>query len=336
MPLSVPGADPHWSRRTVLVTGAGGFIGSHLAERMASLGARTRAFVRYSSTGSAGWLDRSSLRDEIEVFRGDITDPGSVSKAMDGVDVVFHLAALIGIPYSYDAPRQYVRTNVEGTLNVLQGALAEEVERVVHTSTSEVYGTPRYMPIDEGHPLQGQSPYSATKIAADKLTESFHRSYGLAVVTLRPFNTYGPRQSARAVIPTIITQCLTGGPLRLGNTRPTRDLNFISDTVDGFERAGRASGAVGEVINIGSGTEVSIADLATRIATMMGRDHRIETSPERMRPDDSEVERLCASTEKAARLLGWRSTVPLEEGLRRSIAWFSQHSDAVRSDGYVV
>src|ERR1051325_4170569 len=246
-------AEFQWSNKTVLVTGAGGFIGSHLTEGLLARGATTRALIHYNSSSSWGWLEESPTKDEIEVFQGDIRDPDSLQSAINGCDVVFHLAALIAIPYSYQAPLSYVRTNVEGTLNVLQAAQRAESEVVVHTSTSEVYGTARTVPIDENHPLQGQSPYSASKIGADKIAESFNLSFGLPVVTVRPFNTFGPRQSARAVIPTIITQALNGSEIRLGNLEPTRDLNFVADTVEGFIKAAETPKAIGETINLGSG-----------------------------------------------------------------------------------
>jgi NAD dependent epimerase/dehydratase len=324
-----------WNERTVLVTGAGGFIGSHLAERLVERGARVRALVRYTSTGRWGWLDHSPLKGEMEVVTGDIADRDSVAGAMRGVDTAFHLAALIGIPYSYEAPESYVRTNITGTLNVLQAGREMGVRRLVQTSTSEVYGTARYAPIDEAHPLQGQSPYSATKIAADKLAESYHRSFGLPVVTLRPFNTYGPRQSARAVIPTIVTQLLAGGPVRLGNLEPTRDLVFVADTVEGFIAAGEAPEAVGETVHLGTGVETSIGDLAQTIARLMGRELRLEQQAERVRPDGSEVERLLAAPERAQALLGWRAQRTLEQGLTETIAWLQAHQDWYRPDAYV-
>src|SRR3954470_23082607 len=241
--------DFNWSNKTVLVTGAAGFIGSHLTEQLVTVGARTRTLVHYNSNGSWGWLDESEVKKEIEVFQGDVRDADSIQKAFDGVDIVFHLAALIAIPYSYHAPSSYVRANIEGTLNVLQSARELSTERVVHTSTSEVYGTARFVPIKETHPLQGQSPYSATKIGADKLAESFHHSFNVPVVTVRPFNTFGPRQSARAVIPTIITQCLVGDTVRLGSLHPTRDLNYVTNIAEGFLLAGSASEAIGQTIN---------------------------------------------------------------------------------------
>ncbi|HEX6987962.1 MAG TPA: SDR family NAD(P)-dependent oxidoreductase [Bacillota bacterium] len=326
----------NWSGRRVLVTGAGGFIGSHLTERLVELGAEVRALVRYTSTGSAGWLETSRHRREIEVIGADITDREMVRRAARGSEVVFHLAALIGIPYSYHAPESYVRTNVEGTLVVLQSALACDVGRFVHTSTSEVYGTARRVPIDEGHPLQAQSPYSATKIAADKLAESFHLSFGLPVAILRPFNTYGPRQSARAVIPTIITQCLTGDVVRLGSLHPTRDLTYVADTVEGFLRAAERPEAVGQTIHLGTGQEISVGDLARLIADLAGRSIRIETQEERVRPAPSEVERLLADNTRARSLLGWTPRVSLTEGLRRTIEWIAGHIERYRVDEYAV
>ncbi len=325
-----------WSGRRVLVTGAGGFIGSHLAERLVELGAAVRAFVRYRSNGSWGWLDHSPVKGEIEVAAGDITDRDAVAQAMQDVQVVFHLAAFIAIPYSYQAPESFVRANVQGTLTVLQAARAQGVERFVHTSTSEVYGTARAVPIDEQHPLQAQSPYAATKIAADKLVESFGLSFGLPVVTVRPFNTFGPRQSARAIVPTIITQCLTETTVRLGNLTPTRDLTFVSDTVDGFVRAGQAPGAPGRAFNLGTGREISIGDLARRIAELAERRVQIEQEPQRVRPQDSEVERLLADSRLAKELLGWQPAVPLEEGLRLTIEWMREHLDGYRPGAYVV
>jgi NAD dependent epimerase/dehydratase len=320
----------------VLVTGAGGFIGSHLTERLVELGSQTRAFVHYNSLGTWGWLDESPLRNEVEVTAGDICDRDSIGQAMQGIDVVFHLAALIGIPYSYKAPASYVRTNVEGTLNVLQAAREVRVERVVHTSTSEVYGTACYVPIDEAHPLQGQSPYSASKIGADKLAEAFHVSFELPVVTIRPFNTFGPRQSARAIIPTIITQCLAAETIRLGNLHPTRDLNFVANTVDGFLLGGCVPSAVGRTINIGSGKEISMGDLAKLIARLMDRPIAIESDTERIRPKKSEVERLLADNTVASKLLGWKPRVSLEEGLTRTIEWIRQNRERYHSDVYAV
>ncbi|MGH7863442.1 MAG: NAD-dependent 4,6-dehydratase LegB, partial [Candidatus Binataceae bacterium] len=293
----------------ILITGADGFIGSHLTEALVRAGHKVRAFVLYNSFNSRGWLDQSprEIRDAMEVFAGDVRDPHGVKKAMEGCDVVMHLAALIAIPYSYHSPDTYVDTNIRGTLNVLQAARELGVARVVHTSTSEVYGTARRVPIDEEHPLQGQSPYSATKIGADQLALSFHRSFGLPVILLRPFNTYGPRQSARAVIPAIIIQLLsTRRPIRLGALRPTRDFNFIKDAVRGFAAAAASDAAIGEVVNIGSNFEISIGDTARLIAEIIGTRLEVENDPARMRPAASEVDRLWADNGKAARLLGWK------------------------------
>jgi len=325
-----------WNNRTVLVTGAGGFIGSHLAEQLVALGAQTRALVEYNSTSSWGWLEESPVKEEMEVFLGDIRDPDSLRRCMEGVDVVFHLAALIGIPYSYQAPLSYIRTNVEGTFNVLQQALEADVKRVVHTSTSEVYGTAQYVPIDEKHPLQGQSPYSASKIGADKIAESYHRSFQLPVVTVRPFNTFGPRQSARAVIPTIITQCLAGTAVRLGNLSPTRDLNYVSNTVDGFIRAAEVEAAVGKTFNLGSGREIRIGDLAQLIAQLAEKPIRIEQDEERVRTGTSEVDRLLADNTAAQQVLGWTPAVSLEEGLRKTLDWMKMHLEKYQPGLYAV
>ena len=317
------------ARGKVLVTGADGFIGSHLTEALVRSGREVRAFVLYNSFNSWGWLDHCSadVRGRFEVFAGDIRDPHGVREAMTGCDAVLHLAALIAIPYSYHSPDTYVDTNVKGTLNLLQAARQLGVRRFVHTSTSEVYGTARFVPITEEHPLQGQSPYSATKIAADQLAYSFYASFGLPVVILRPFNTYGPRQSARAVIPTIITQLATGkSRIKLGSVHPTRDFNHVSDTAAGFMAALESDGGLGEVINLGSNCEVSVGEVAQLIAEIMRVDLEIETDDRRVRPALSEVERLCASNEKARRLLGWAPAYGMRAGLRRglteTIAWF--------------
>jgi dTDP-glucose 4,6-dehydratase len=325
-----------WQGKRVLVTGAGGFIASHLAERMVKDGAAVRALVHYNALGSRGWLDESILADQIEVLAGDITDRDSVRRAMENVDVVFHLAALIAIPYSYRAPESYVRTNINGTLNVLQTARDLGTPRVVHTSTSEVYGTALYVPIDEKHPLQGQSPYSASKIGADMMAESFYRSFDLPVVTVRPFNTFGPRQSARAVIPTIISQCLQQGQVRLGSLTPTRDLNFVTNTVDGFVLAAQAPAAIGQVINLGSGREISIGDLAALIARLTGIAFDVESETARLRPEKSEVNRLLADHTRATELLGWTPRVTLEEGLVQTIDWIRENLDRYRPHEYTV
>jgi len=326
----------NWSHQKVLVTGAGGFIGSHLTERLVESGARTRALIRYNAATSWGWLDHSSVRADVEMIVGDIRDHDSLKRAMQGVDVVFHLAALISIPYSYHAPLSYLHTNTEGTLNVLQGALEAGVSLVVHTSTSEVYGTARYVPIDEDHPLQAQSPYAASKIGADKIAEAFHCSYGMPIATVRPFNAFGPRQSARAVTPTIITQCLTGNKVRLGNVSPTRDLNYVGNIVDGFVRVAETPAAIGRTLNIGSGREVSIGRLARLIADRMGKCIEIELDEERMRPGQSEVDRLLADNKAARQALGWEPLISLEEGLQITIDWMRSHLDAYRPGTYLV
>ena len=322
--------------RRVLVTGAGGFIGSHLTEKLVECGASVRAFVHYRGDGGWGWLDDSTLRDEIEVLPGDITDRDSVYAAAKGCDYVFHLAALIAIPYSYKAPLSYIRTNLEGTLNILQAVRDLGVLRLVHTSTSETYGTARYVPIDESHPLQGQSPYSASKIAADKMAEAFHVSFRTPVVTVRPFNTYGPRQSDRAVIPTIITQCLARKPVKLGNLAPTRDFNYVSDTVEGFLRAATAPGVEGMAINLGSGREISIGDLASLIASLTSGEEEVVLEAERVRPSGSEVERLLASNVLAQTRLGWQPAVSLRDGLRETIRWIESNSERFRTGSYVL
>ncbi|HRE64688.1 MAG TPA: SDR family NAD(P)-dependent oxidoreductase [Ferruginibacter sp.] len=322
--------------KKVLVTGAGGFIGSHLTEKLVALGAETRALVHYNALGSYGWLNNSSAKSEMQIITGDISDRDSVNEAVKGCEIVFHLAALIAIPYSYQAPYSYVRTNIEGTLNVLQACRNHDVARVIHTSTSEVYGTARYAPIDEKHPLQGQSPYSATKIGADKIAEAFNLSFEVPVVTVRPFNTFGPRQSARAVIPTIIAQCLADQVVRLGNLRPTRDLNFVANTVEGFLMAASSAEAVGKSINLGSGREISIGDLADLIGRLIGRDFSIQTDEMRLRPENSEVERLIADNTLAQQILGWQPRVNLEEGLKLTIEWMQQHLDRYRPGLYVI
>ena len=325
-----------WQNRTVLVTGAGGFIGSHLAERLVSLGANTRALVRYNSANSWGWLDQSSIKNEIEVIAGDIRDRESLKQAIQGVDIIFHLAALIGIPYSYDSPISYIRTNVEGTLNILQIALENDVKLVVHTSTSEVYGTAQYVPIDENHILQGQSPYSASKIGADKMAEAFHLSFGLPVATIRPFNTYGPRQSARAIIPTLITQALTQPELTLGNLHPTRDLSYVKDTVEAYVRIAECPDAIGKVINIGTGNEISVGDLASTILDLMGKNIPIKSDDQRIRPANSEVERLCAKNDKAQEILNWRPKHSLKQGLTETIEWIEQNLEQYRPEAYTI
>jgi len=331
-----PETTREYEGKPVLVTGAGGFIGSHLVEGLVEAGARVRAMVRYSSTGSWGFLDSSAARDAIEIIAGDVRDADCVARAVAGQEVIFHLAALIGIPYSYESPTAYVRTNIEGTLNVLEAARASGAARIVHTSTSEVYGTAQRVPIDEEHPLVGQSPYSATKIAADKMAEASWRSFDLPVVTVRPFNTFGPRQSARAIVPTIISQCLWGEHIRLGSTHPTRDLTFVDDTVAGFLAAGSAPHVAGRTINLGTGREVSIGDLASTIMGLVGRDLPLDRDDARVRPVASEVDRLLADPALAAELLGWRAETSLEDGLHRTIEWIREHRERYRVGVYHV
>lgn len=331
--------------RKILVTGADGFIGSHLTEALVRQGYDVRAFVLYNSFGSWGWLDRCApdVRGKFEVFAGDVRDPNGVRTAMTGCDAVLHLAALIAIPYSYHSPDTYIDTNVKGTLNILQAARDLGVSRVVHTSTSEVYGTARFVPITEDHPLQGQSPYSASKIGADQLAYSFYTSFGLPVVTARPFNTYGPRQSTRAIIPTVITQIASGQrTLKLGALHPTRDFNFVVDTVKGFIAAMTAETGVGEVVNFGSNFEISIRDTVALVAETMGVDVTIETDGARLRPEKSEVERLWADNGKARELFGWTPEYGGREGMKRglaeTIAWFTDADNlrAFKADRYVL
>ncbi len=324
--------------RSVLVTGAGGFIGSHLAEALARTGAKVRALVHYNSRGDWGHLERldRAARAAIEVTAGDVRDPFFVAGAAEGVEIVFHLAALIPIPYSYRAPQEYVETNVKGTLNVLEAARRHGVSRVIHTSTSETYGTARYTPIDEKHPLQGQSPYSASKIGADKLAESYHLSFATPVVTVRPFNAYGPRQSARAFLPTVLTQALTRDVVKVGSLDPVRDMNFVEDTVDGFVRAATAPGIEGEVLNLGCGPGVSMRGLLDLAIKATGRRVRIETEAERMRPEKSEVTELICDATRAREALGWAPRVTLEDGVARTAAWIADHLAEYKPDLYNV
>jgi dTDP-glucose 4,6-dehydratase len=324
----------NWNKKRVLVTGAGGFIGSHLTERLVEEGATVRALVHYNALGRRGWIDHSKFAKQMEIISGDVTDRDCMHQAVKDREIIFHLGALIAIPYSYQVPLSYVRTNIEGTLNVLQTARAEGVERVIHTSTSEVYGTAQYVPIDELHPLKGQSPYAASKIGADKMVEAFHLSFNLPVVTVRPFNTFGPRQSTRAIIPTIIVQCLTGDTIRLGNLHPTRDLNFVINTVDGFLLAASEPSCIGQTLNLGSNREISIGDLAGLIANIIGKPIQIESEDKRLRPQGSEVERLLANSLLAQTLLGWQPKISLEEGLVRTIAWIKDNLDFYRGKTY--
>lgn len=328
--------------KRVLVTGADGFIGSHLTEELVRRGHRVRAMVLYNSFGRWGWLDDAprDVVDSLEVVMGDVRDPNGTRAAMEGVDVVLHLAALIAIPFSYTAPDAYVDTNVRGTLNVLQAARQLGTERVVHTSTSEVYGSARFVPITEEHPLVGQSPYSATKIGADQLALSFHRSFDLPVAVIRPFNTYGPRQSARAVIPTVITQILAGKrELELGALAPTRDFTFVRDTVRGFLAVAECDAAIGEVVNVGSGFEITIGDTAHLIAEAMGVEVSVKLDPKRLRPEKSEVDRLFCDASKAKRLCGWEPEIGGRDGFVAGLAetarWFaSTDVSGYRPDRY--
>ncbi|GAA4464499.1 NAD-dependent 4,6-dehydratase LegB [Nibrella saemangeumensis] len=311
--------------KKVLVTGADGFIGSHLVEKLLDDGYAVKAFTYYNSFNSWGWLDTlpAEKLQAIEIFAGDVRDPNGVRTAMIDVDIVFHLAALIAIPYSYHSPDSYVDTNIKGTLNILQAARDLQVEKVLITSTSEVYGTALSVPIDETHPRQGQSPYSATKIGADFMAESFHRSFNLPVVTVRPFNTYGPRQSARAVIPTIITQLLNGyRQIKLGALHPTRDLVFVKDTVSGFAEIAKHDALIGQEVNIATNAEISIGDLAHKIIDLMGVQAEIVSDDVRLRPEKSEVERLMGSNQKITSATSWRPRYTLDEGLQETIAWF--------------
>jgi NAD dependent epimerase/dehydratase len=323
-----------WHGRQVLVTGAGGFIGSHLVETLAAQGARVRAFVRYNSRGDPGLLSAlpPELFASLDSVAGDLRDLPALVSAMQGVEVVFHLGALIAIPYSYLHPVEVVQSNVLGTLNILVAARQTGVRRIVHTSSSEVYGTALKTPIDETHPLQGQSPYSASKIAADKLAESFYCAYDLPVVTLRPFNTYGPRQSARAVIPSIIAQALTQEAIRLGNLDTQRDFTFVSDTVAGFLAAGEASGVEGQTFNLGVGREIRVGDLAAEILSLLSMDKEIRVDPARLRPEKSEVYRLISDNSRARDCLGWTPGVSLRQGLAATIEWISAHTSLYRPE----
>jgi UDP-glucose 4-epimerase len=314
--------------KKVLVTGSDGFIGSHLVERLVAEGAQVRAFCLYNSQGSWGWLDTASaeVRSAIDVRLGDIRDPGFVTEAARDVDVVMHLAALIAIPYSYRAPESFVATNVQGTLNVLEAARRHGTERVIVTSTSEVYGTPESLPIRETHPLNAQSPYAATKVAADQLALSYHRSFNVPVVVLRPFNTYGPRQSTRAVLPTILAQLLRGATtIKLGRLDTRRDLTYVTDTVDGFVRAATTSGVEGQTIQLGTNRSPSIREIFEAACRALGKQATVETDPERLRPDASEVMVLDSDPTRALELLGWRATIDLETGLARTAEWMSRH-----------
>ena len=324
--------------KRVLVTGGGGFIGSHLIETLVGQGLDVRSFVRYNSRNDWGMLETlpKNIHKKLDVYQGDLRDSDAVRKAAEDRDVIFHLAALIAIPYSYKHPRETVETNIIGTLNVMTAARNLGLKKVVHTSTSEVFGTAQYVPIDEQHPLQGQSPYSASKIGADKIAESFYRAYKLPVTTLRPFNTFGPRQSTRAVIPTMITQALRGKNIRLGSIEPTRDFTFVKDTVDGFIKIAEADSAVGEEINIGTGREISIGDLAQKIIKKTNKDLKIVQEKKRKRPVGSEVLRLCVNNKKARKIMGWKPNYNLDKGLTETIAWFKNNMDLYEHEGYTL
>jgi NAD dependent epimerase/dehydratase len=324
------------SGRRMLVTGGGGFIGSHLVEHLVRTGCEVRAFARYTSRGTAGFLDESEVAADVEIVLGDLRDGDAVRAAAAGVDTIFHLGALIGIPYSYIHPQETVETNVIGTLNVLLAARDGDVRRVIQTSTSEVYGTAQTVPMSETHPLRGQSPYAASKIGADQLAESFHLSYGVPVVTLRPFNTYGPRQSARAVIPTIIVQGLSGDTVELGNLGPSRDFTFVSDTVEGFALAALRDQAVGRTINLGTSEDVRIGELVPIIGEILGKQLEPSLDPARERPGGSEVERLLSDNTLARELLSWAPQVALREGLERTCEWIAGHLDFYGAHRYAV
>ncbi len=319
------GLNLNLQEKKILVTGADGFIGSHLTEQLIDNGYNVHAFCYYNSFNSWGWLDSlpKEKLSKLDIFMGDVRDPNGVRKAVEDINVIFHLAALIGIPFSYHSPDSYVDTNIKGTLNILQAAKDEKCEKILVTSTSEVYGTAQYVPIDEKHPFQGQSPYSATKIGADRLAESFYRSFNLPVVIVRPFNTYGPRQSARAVIPTIIMQLLKGiEKMKLGNVSPTRDFNYVKDTVDGFIKIAESDNTIGEEINIATQTEISIRQLAEEIIKQLNPTAEICTDDIRVRPEKSEVNRLLGSNKKIKELTSWEPKYDLEKGLKETIDWF--------------
>jgi NAD dependent epimerase/dehydratase len=325
--------------KKVLITGSEGFIGSHLTERLVELGAEVTALVQYNSFNNWGWIDTfdKSIKNSINVVTGDIREYDNVKRIVKGQEVVFHLAALIAIPYSYLSPMAYVRTNVEGTTNILEACRDYNLEKVIHTSTSETYGTALYVPIDENHPLQGQSPYSASKIGADKIAESFYRSFNLPVATIRPFNTYGPRQSARAVIPTIISQILLGKTeIKLGSLTPTRDFNYVNDTVEAFVKIAESDRTVGEVINAGSNHEISIEDLVNKIIELTKKNVKILCDEERLRPDKSEVIRLWADNKKIKELTNWVPKYSLDEGLSETINWINVNINRFKTDIYNV
>ncbi|MCK5008966.1 MAG: SDR family NAD(P)-dependent oxidoreductase [Deltaproteobacteria bacterium] len=326
----------NWAQKKVLVTGAEGFIGSHLTERLVALGAEVKALVMYNSFNTWGWIDtfRPGEKNKLHIICADIREADLLKSTLKDIDIVFHLAALIAIPYSYASPSSYIKTNIEGTLNLLQAARDHGVEKFLHTSTSEVYGTALYTPIDEKHSLQGQSPYSASKIGADMIAESFHRSFDLPVTTVRPFNTYGPRQSLRAIIPTMILQMLNSNKIRLGSLQPIRDFTYVSDTVEGFIKAAETDEIDGEVINIGSANGISIGKLAEKLMKMMNKKITIESEEKRVRPSKSEVNQLICNNNKAKELIDWQPKMSLDEGLEKTINWFKANAGEYKSDIY--
>lgn len=326
-----------WKNRKVLLTGGGGFIGSHLAEELVTAGAKVKCFVHYNSRDDDGMIEclDNKIAGDLEIIRGDLLDAAGVLNAMKGIDTVFHLGALISIPYSYVHPYHVVQVNILGTMHILTAAKEVGVRRVVHTSSSEVYGTARHVPISEEHPLQGQSPYSASKIGADKMAESFYCAYNLPVCTIRPFNTYGPRQSGRAVIPAIITQALKNESIKLGALHPTRDFTYVGDTVRGFIKMAEADNVVGEVVNIGSGSEISIGELANNIMSIIGVQKQIVCEEKRVRPANSEVERLVCDNSKAKKLLDWQPKILLNDGLKKTISWMGENAFLYDTKRYV-
>ncbi|MGH4125351.1 MAG: NAD-dependent 4,6-dehydratase LegB [Clostridium sp.] len=329
----------NWQGKKVLVTGAEGFIGSHLTERLVELGADVTALAQYNSFNNWGWIDTfdKKTKDSIKVVTGDIREYDGMKRIIKGQEVVLHLAALIAIPYSYLSPMAYVRTNIEGTTNVLEACREYEVEKIVHTSTSETYGTALYVPIDEKHPMQGQSPYSASKIGADKMAESYYKSFNMPIATIRPFNTYGPRQSARAVIPTIISQILAGKTeIKLGSLTPTRDFNFVKDTAEAFIKVAESEKTIGEVINAGSNYEITIGDTVKKIISIIGKDVKILCDDERLRPENSEVNRLWADNTKIKELTGWKPNYNIDRGLEETVEWIKNNMQYFKTDIYNV
>jgi NAD dependent epimerase/dehydratase len=325
-----------WANKKVLITGAEGFIGSHLTERLVALGAEVKALVMYNSFNTWGWIDtfRPGEKNKLHIICADIREADLLKSTLKDIDIVFHLAALIAIPYSYASPSSYIKTNIEGTLNLLQAARDHGVEKFLHTSTSEVYGTALYIPIDEKHPLQGQSPYSASKIGADMIAESFHRSFDLPVTTVRPFNTYGPRQSLRAIIPTLIVEMLSNNKIQLGSLHPIRDFTYVSDTVEGFLKTAETDDINGEVINIGSAQGISIGKLAEKLMKMMNKKITIESEEKRVRPPQSEVNQLICNNNKAKKLIDWQPKMSLDEGLEKTINWFKANAGEYKSEIY--